>query len=87
MREIVKSVIRLLPDSLHHRLMVAVRRIRYYHLNKMDVRRFKKYAFNLNSNNDQINLMARLTFHTHAIEKGLSNRNLRKGFVNVLFQA
>jgi hypothetical protein len=42
--------------------------------------RFRRAAFGLNHNNDQVNLSARLSFHTHAIEKGLCNPNFRKGF-------
>jgi nitroreductase len=46
----------------------------------VDINRYRKFAFALNGNNDIHNLFARLTLHTHAIEKGLSNPNIRIGF-------
>lgn len=46
----------------------------------VDINRYRKFAFALNGNNDIHNLFARLTFYTHAIEKGLSNPNIRFGF-------
>lgn len=49
-------------------------------LRKFDNDRYKKYAYNLNEDYTFNNLRAKITFHYHSIEKGLSNSHLRLGF-------
>lgn len=47
---------------------------------KYDNNKFSKYAFGLRNKQDSINLRARITLNYHALEKGLSNVNMRPGF-------
>lgn len=65
-------------------LILLVRRIRQKieieKLYNFDQKRLKKYAYSINNNYSEENLRSKITFHYHAIEKGLSNSNLRLGF-------
>lgn len=47
---------------------------------RIDKHRFLKSAFNLVRIRNQENLEAKITFHYHALEKGLSNVDFREGF-------
>lgn len=71
---------KLVPDSIKIILKSIINRFIFLIEMNSEIYRFKKFAYELNKKNDIHNLFARLTFHTHALEKGLSNSNLRKGF-------
>lgn len=71
---------KLVPSFLKDIIRPAVYEIRLSREIKCDIKKIKKFSFELNKKNDIHNLFARLTFHIHAIEKGLSNQNFRKGF-------
>lgn len=77
MRTLVKKI---LPE----RILELIRKVRQQtSVNKLyryDKKRLLKYAYSLNKHYNQENLRAKITFHYHAIEKGLSNANLRLGF-------
>lgn len=71
---------KLVPSFLKDLIRPAVYKIRLSKEIKCDIKKIKKFSFELNKKNDIHNLFARLTFYTHALEKGLSNPNFRKGF-------
>ncbi len=51
-----------------------------------DYGRYKKSAYKLHKKKNYENLRAMITFHYHAIEKGLTNENLRLGFGKTAFK-
>lgn len=75
-----KQIKKIVPNEF----IILVRKIRQdinnEKLYKFDKKRLKKYAYSMNTNYTEENLRSKITFHYHAIEKGLSNSNLRLGF-------
>lgn len=73
-----------IKDILPNSVVNLIRKTReYLHIKKLydfDKKRLLKYAYSLNKNISADNLRSKITFHYHAIEKGLSNANLRLGF-------
>lgn len=71
---------KMMPNSL----LVFVRKLRKKNelnkLYKFDKKRLIKYGYSINDKYLEENLRSKITFHYHAIEKGLSNSNLRLGF-------
>ena len=51
-----------------------------------DFIRFNNSGFSMKKNESYENLRSRITFHYHALEKGMSNANLRLGFGNNAFK-
>ncbi|AQS52648.1 hypothetical protein BW727_100240 [Jeotgalibaca dankookensis] len=83
MRSIVKKVLpKIITDSI---IKWRVRRS-ITELYKYDKRRLLKYTYNVNDHLSMENLRAKITFHYHSIEKGLSNANLRLGFGEKAFK-
>lgn len=77
LRETVKKS---LPRSVLTQIQ-KVKKIREISkLYKFDEKRLRKYAFDIKDDYSFDNLRAKLTFHYHSIEKGLSNANIRLGF-------
>ena len=83
MRDILKK---LFPEQL---IVVIRNKTLAYKLNayySFDKKRFKKYAYQFRDSYTEDNLRSKITFHYHAIEKGLSNANLRLGFGEKAFK-
>lgn len=77
MKKIIKKIF---PESL---LDFLRKKRTMQHINKLyrfDKKRLQKYAYSINNDFTADNLRSKITFHYHAIEKGLSNANLRLGF-------
>lgn len=77
MKKIIK---RILPHKAVSKIMLLRKRMNAKKQYKFDYRRLLKYAYSMKSDYSQENLRAKITFHYHAIEKGLSKTNLRYGF-------
>lgn len=77
MKKIIKNII---PDTLLTFLRKKVIAKNVNNLYQFDKKRLKKYAYSINNDFTADNLRSKITFHYHAIEKGLSNANLRLGF-------
>lgn len=70
----------LLPDPILNFYRKIRRQIELNTLYNYDKKRYRKYAYDLNNEFSEINLRSKITFHYHALEKGLSNANFRQGF-------
>lgn len=77
MKAVVKKI---LPNRFIQLFRRIKQRIDISKSYKFDKNRLKKFAYSLNKNYSEDNLRSKITFHYHAIEKGLSNSNLRLGF-------
>ena len=77
MRSIIKK---LIPNGLIELRRNTKKKLAIKKLYDFDRERLLKYAYSLNDNFNADNLRSKITFHYHAIEKGLSNANLRLGF-------
>lgn len=75
-----KLIKRVLPKRFVKIITRIKRKLDVNKFYKFDKTRLLKYAYNLNENYNKDNLRSKITFHYHAIEKGLSNANLRLGF-------
>lgn len=71
---------RVLPIVLLEKLQALRVWFASYRLFGVDERRFKRYYSNPFSRLNQYQLDARLIFHAHSLEKGLSHVNIRLGF-------
>lgn len=71
---------KVIPYSVKKFLKAVIFKYKISHLVQVEIRKMRKYAFDMNLKNDIHNLFARLTYHTHAIEKKLSNPYFREGF-------
>lgn len=80
MEKIKKILKRVLPTYAKNRLIKAHSTVRGARLFRYDKMRFKRYYLkDINQANFR-QLEAKLTFHAHSLEKGLSHANLRFGF-------
>lgn len=78
---IKKFVKRILPESAQKHIAYNINYIKNFNLFKYDQRRYKKhYSKRIGSGKTSRQLLARIIFSTHAIEKGLSHENFRYGF-------
>ena len=75
-----KILERLLPRSILDLIKKYKAKINLKKAYKLDRARFSKSAFNIVKNRNQENLEAKIIFHYHSLEKGLSNINFREGF-------
>lgn len=77
----MKSVIKkILPEFFIRFMRKTKMRMDISKLYRSDKTKLLKYAYSINDDFNEENLRAKITFHYHAIEKGLSNANLRLGF-------
>lgn len=77
MKKIVKKI---LPESILNDVRKARRKQDLTKLYNFDKKRFELSAYDVVDEFSQDNLRSKITFHYHAIEKGLSNANLRYQF-------
>lgn len=77
MKALIKKI---LPETFVSSIMIINKKKAVSKLYKSDKARLLKYGYSINGNYNEDNLRAKITFHYHAIEKGLSNANLRLGF-------
>lgn len=84
MRNTLKKVLpKKLVDTLRQEYLFRLNDKNLKNLKTFDSNRFKKHAFGFNRESDDYsydNTRAKITFHYHSIEKGLSNANIRLGF-------
>jgi len=77
----MKSILKkILPIRLIKLIRSTRQKLVIKKLYDFDKKRLLKYAYGINDNFNANNLRSKITFHYHAIEKGLSNANLRLGF-------
>lgn len=77
MKTLIKKII---PNVLVLHVRRIMKKIEIAKSYNFDKNRLKKYAYSINNDYSEENLRSKITFHYHAIEKGLSNSNLRFGF-------
>ena len=71
---------RILPKKVKVLLGKFLSKIVVRKAYSLDRKRFSKSAFNMTKKRNKDNLEAKITFHYHSLEKGLSNSNFRLGF-------
>ena len=71
---------KILPTKLYNIILKLNDRYNVNELYNSDKKRLSKYAYRLNQDKSVVNLRSQITFHYHAIEKGLSHKDLRLGF-------
>ena len=77
----MKSIIKkILPNRILRLIRNTKQKFDINKLYNFDKKRLLKFAYSINDNFNADNLRSKITFHYHAIEKGLSNANLRLGF-------
>lgn len=83
MRTLIKQI---LPETFVSSIRKINQKKGISKLYNSDKARLLKYGYSINGNYNEDNLRAKITFHYHAIEKGLSNANLRLGFGESAFK-
>ncbi len=76
----LRQLVTMLPNSVATFLIRTRNATKGVRLFVSDYLRFSRYHSPVNFLGDQRNLEARIIFHSHAIEKGLSHEQIRPGF-------
>ena len=71
---------RIIPRRFHNSLRIVLKKVQLIKSMFYDYKRYTKSAIAFNNSKTKENLRAEITINYHAIEKGLSNTNVRLGF-------
>lgn len=82
MKKIIKKI---LPIFVIKKISKLRMRFNVLNMYRYDIMRFFTYAYDINKSFSEDNLRSKITFHYHAIEKGLTNSNIRLGFGKTAF--
>ncbi|WP_208558881.1 nitroreductase family protein [Marinilactibacillus kalidii] len=77
---------KMLPQKAIHSLKRMKTKKQLNDLYQYDKRRFEDSAYGIREELTENNLRSKITFHYHAIEKGLSNADIRLGFGKAAFE-